>query len=157
MAENKKKDSNQICDNIFEREAHKFEELYELYLAEKAEDEKRNELSKFDLDRQKQRLDEMVSRVETTWRINQEFEHGSYFNYIKLKDLSNLIDRKKIHKAKLDGQYNVKIAKHMPTNERITAFANDDMVYYMHKRGHFFTKLRGTLTHAQLEDRKIKR
>jgi len=42
---NKLKSHHEITDNIYEREAHRYEDLYQKFLAEKKADENRAEIS----------------------------------------------------------------------------------------------------------------
>jgi len=63
--------------------------------------------------------------------IDTEFNSGSYFRYIFLKDMGNMVDKKSTAKDKINGKFNVKKAPKLSEVDRLHALSNDDMIYYI--------------------------
>ena len=56
-----------------------------------------------------------------------------------------------MHKAKLNGKFELNIKENYEDHTRIRAFANDKLAFFIHKNGHFMTKLERTPTVAKLK------
>ena len=56
-----------------------------------------------------------------------------------------------MHKAKLNGKFELNIKDNYEDHTRIRAFANDKLAFFIHKNGHFMTKLERTPTVAKLK------
>ena len=70
---------------------------------------KRKELNKFDLDKQRQRITNIYKKVERDSAAEKDFEEGLYFKYVRMNELSDKLDKKALHKAKLGGRFSVNI------------------------------------------------
>ena len=58
-----------------------------------------------------------------------------------MNENSDKLDKKSLHRAKLDGRFAVNINDKYESPVRIRAFANDNLAFYIHKNGHFMQKL----------------
>ena len=68
-----------------------------------------------------------------------------------LSEVSEGLDKRAMHKAKLKGKFDLTIKDKYEDPVRIRAFANDKLAFYMHKNGHFMKKLDRTPTVANLK------
>ena len=61
-----------------------------------------------------------------------------------------------MHKAKLNGKFELNIKDNYEDHTRIRAFANDKLAFFIHKNGHFMNKLNNNIRYRMRPIRKIK-
>lgn len=66
-----------------------------------------------------------------------------YFGYTELTDKSALMRNEKINQDKLKGKFILNIKEDLPSPMRIEQFANDQIAFYLHKRGDFLERIKG--------------
>ena len=91
---NREKNHNQITDNIYEREGHRYEEMYHLFLAEKNAYESKGTISQIDLQNQRQRVESLNERVDKIKEIEDEFAAQPYFKYITMDTSISKLDKR---------------------------------------------------------------
>ena len=69
LKENRKKNHDQITDDVWNTEVKKFSEFYKHYAAEVFEDENRDKLSSFDYERRKERLKAILDKHKFDMKI----------------------------------------------------------------------------------------
>ena len=132
---NKQLSHNQITDNIYEREGHRYEEMYQLYIADKIAYEKRKNVSSVDVLGQKKKIQAMTEKGDKLKAMQEEFAAQSYFQYISMNNVIPQVNKLEINRQKLRGQFKVQIAQRIPFNEKVNAFANEELSYYLYQKG----------------------
>ena len=132
---NKQLSHNQITDNIYEREGHRYEEMYQLYIADKIAYEKRKNVSSVDVLGQKKKIQAMTEKGDKLKAMQEEFAAQSYFQYISMNNVIPQVNKLEINRQKLRGQFKVHIAQRIPFNEKVNAFANEELSYYLYQKG----------------------
>ena len=132
---NKQLSHNQITDNIYEREGHRYEEMYQLYMADKIAYEKRKNVSSVDVLGQKKKIQAMTEKGDKLKAMQEEFAAQSYFQYISMNNVIPQVNKLEINRQKLRGQFKVQIAQRIPFNEKVNAFANEELSYYLYQKG----------------------
>ena len=84
-------------------------------------------------------------------RLDKDFHEKNYFKYVELDETLNPSNVLEVNKAKLKGNFKVKIKESLSPCQRVQAFANDYLSFYMHKNNHFLKRIDGTpnLTEAK--------
>ena len=70
-------------------------------------------------------------------RLDKDFQEKNYFKYVSLDEQQDPTNIRDINKAKLRGQFRVDMRPSFAPEQRVQAFANDYLSFYMHKNGHF--------------------
>ena len=113
---------------------------------------KRRELNQYDIDKQRERISDLYRRVKHSRLIQRDFDEALYFKYVKVEDeAADPLDKKAVNKAKLGGRFALSMNSSYSNDVKIRAFANDQLAFYMHKNGHFISKLSTSPTRVQLK------
>ena len=82
-----------------------------MFLAERFASQNRDQLSKFELDKQRHRIKYLFGRVKTKNRLDKDFQDKNYFKYVQLDETQDPTNMRDVHKAKLKGQFSVEMKK----------------------------------------------
>lgn len=94
----------------------------------------------------KKMLDEIQSKLEEKIKGRDDFEKGVYFEHFTLDNPAIVYDKKLLSKAKINGDFRMRLPKSLPQNERVTALAHESLAYYMHQKGRFFDIIKNKQT-----------
>lgn len=139
MRENALKNSNQICDDIYLRQYSRLKNYYGQIKS------LRNKHIK-ELSLRQEHLSKIEQRVEKDFKINTDFKSMNYFSFVEVIDKSALADNERLNREKMRGRYQFKIRQDLPSPIKIAQFANEPIVFHLHKKGDFFKKIQGKHT-----------
>ena len=97
--------------------------------------ENQNAMSKKDKNKY---LDQIESKANLKVQKATEFENGVYFKHFTINRPEISHSKRLLAKAKINGEFKMKVPASMPPNERVTALAHENLAYYMHQKGNFF-------------------
>ena len=87
---------------------------------------------------------QIEQKVKEKFEKEQQFKSMSYFQYTEVIDKSIMsLKQERINGEKLKGRYKLKIRESLPSPVRINQFANEPIVFHLHKRRDFFARLNG--------------
>ena len=135
MQENRCKNHDQITDEIYERENERYEDLYKVHSQYKAADENKNKIAGQELDFSRERYRQLRERAIKRQKIQDDFKKLSYFQYITKDDTNSLGDKRAVNQRMLKGQFTVNMSAQMPFQEKVTAYANEELTYYLYQKG----------------------
>eukprot|EP00347_Sterkiella_histriomuscorum_P023131 403335827 len=133
MRQNQFKNSNQICDQIYQRQLKRIKETYRLQKHIKAKNIK--ELSSY-----QEHLVEMEQQVTKKFDMDHSFSKMDYFRFIELLDKSQNVNTG---------------SDDLSSPTKISQFCNEPIAFHLHKKGDFFKKLDGFDSHDALENKKL--
>ena len=145
LSENKHKTSFEIYDDIYMKEESRLDDLFQKYKEGKLIGMMRENPNLFVTDRKKM-LDEIESKIEDRFKGVSQFEKGVYFEHFTLNNPAIAYSKRLLSKAKINGDFKMRLPKSLPQNERVTALAHESLAYYMHQKGRFFDMIKNKQT-----------
>jgi hypothetical protein len=82
-------------------------------MAVQHQDENKNDLSKFDKDRQRIKVKKIEDKAKFDQRMDREFNDKQYFKYMKVQNGDALVSLKSLAQAKFNGKFEVRISNNM--------------------------------------------
>ncbi len=119
MRNNRDKDAIEIMANIEQREAKREPQLMEEFMAGKFADRNKDQLNKFDIDKQRDRIKYLFGRVKMKNRLEKDFAQKNYFQYVKSSESTDPSSIRDMNKAKLKGKFKVEMKKNFSPVQKI--------------------------------------
>jgi len=133
VSENRSKNHDQITDEIYRREYERYDQLYQDYSAYKKSYENKHKITGYALQLKKERAKFFEQKLERDRQIKEDFKKLSYFQYITIANEEMLsFDKRKLHSEMLAGRFDVNIANEMPFQDKVQAYANESLTYYLY-------------------------
>jgi hypothetical protein len=84
----------------------------------------------------------MTEKVDKLKSMEEEFAAQSYFQYISMNNVIPQVNKLEINRQKLRGKFKVHIAERLPFNEKVNAYANEELSYYLYQKGIMMKQLK---------------
>ena len=154
LQENRCKNHDQITDEIYERENERYEELYKVHSQYREADEIKNKIAGQELDFSRERYRQLRERAIKNQKLQDDFKKLSYFQYITKDDTNCLGDKRSNNQRMLKGKFTVNMSAHMPFQEKVTAYANEELTYYLYQKGFMMNQLKTSVAEQEAYDEK---
>lgn len=150
MKANRRKNANQICDQIYERQYGRLKQEYRSIKESRKSKVKDESYSE-------KRLAKLESKLTNEHELERSFKKLGAFGFTELINQSAAADPKTAVEEKLKGNYKLAIRKDLPEPIRIAQFASEPVAFHLHKKRDFFPRLQGKQPREVESLQKIKR